>query len=212
MSSLMSLPPSVVGADDQAADSHEVPVEQDKMTIRPLGAGQEVGRSCHILEFKEKRVLLDCGIHPGLNGMDALPFVDMIEADKIDLLLVSHFHLDHAGALPWFLQKTTFRGKCFMTHASKAIYRWLLSDFIKVSNISTEQMLYTEQDLEASMDKIETVNFHEEREVNGIKFWAYNAGHVLGAAMFMIEIAGKQDWMIIANIFLILSKDKKKCM
>ena len=26
--------------------------------------------------------------------------------------------------------------------------------------------------------------------MNGIKFWCYNAGHVLGAAMFMIEIAG----------------------
>lgn len=26
--------------------------------------------------------------------------------------------------------------------------------------------------------------------MNGIKFWSYNAGHVLGAAMFMIEIAG----------------------
>jgi hypothetical protein len=41
-------------------------------------------------------------------------------------------------------------------------------------------------DLEAAMDKIETINFHEEKEVNGIKFWCYNAGHVLGAAMFMI--------------------------
>lgn len=51
-------------------------------------------------------------------------------------------------------------------------------------------MLYTESDLEASMDKIETINFHEEKDVLGIKFWAYNAGHVLGAAMFMIEIAG----------------------
>lgn len=51
-------------------------------------------------------------------------------------------------------------------------------------------MLYTEADLEASMDKIETINFHEEKDVLGIKFWAYNAGHVLGAAMFMIEIAG----------------------
>ena len=45
-----------------------------------------------------------------------------------------------------------------------------------------------EQDLETSMEKIETINFHEEKEVNGIKFWAYNAGHVLGAAMFMIEV------------------------
>lgn len=51
-------------------------------------------------------------------------------------------------------------------------------------------MLYTEADLEASMDKIETINFHEEKDVLGVKFWAYNAGHVLGAAMFMLEIAG----------------------
>lgn len=40
------------------------------------------------------------------------------------------------------------------------------------------------------MDKIETINFHEVKEVAGIKFWCYHAGHVLGAAMFMIEIAG----------------------
>ncbi|XP_059473453.1 cleavage and polyadenylation specificity factor 73 [Neocloeon triangulifer] len=164
--------------------------ESDLLSIRPLGAGQEVGRSCIMLEFKGKKIMLDCGIHPGLSGMDALPFVDLIEADEIDLLLISHFHLDHCGALPWFLQKTKFKGRCFMTHATKAIYRWLLSDYIKVSNIATEQMLYTEADLESSMDKIETINFHEEKDVLGVKFWAYNAGHVLGAAMFMIEIAG----------------------
>jgi len=164
--------------------------ESDLMKITPLGSGQEVGRSCHVIQFKDKKIMLDCGIHPGLTGMDALPFVDCIEADQIDLLLISHFHLDHAGALPWFLQKTTFRGKCYMTHATKAIFFWLLSDYIKVSNISTDQMLYTESDLEAAMDKIETINFHEEKEVEGIKFWCYNAGHVLGAAMFMLEIAG----------------------
>lgn len=58
------------------------------------------------------------------------------------------------------------------------------------SNISADDMLYTETDLEESMDKIETINFHEVKEVAGIKFWCYHAGHVLGAAMFMIEIAG----------------------
>lgn len=169
----------------------QVPAEEsDQLIIRPLGAGQEVGRSCIMIEYKGKKIMLDCGIHPGLSGMDALPFVDLIEADEIDLLLISHFHLDHSGALPWFLLKTSFKGRCFMTHATKAIYRWLLSDYIKVSNIATEQMLYTEADLEASMDKIETINFHEEKDIMGVKFWAYNAGHVLGAAMFMIEIAG----------------------
>ena len=51
-------------------------------------------------------------------------------------------------------------------------------------------MLYTEDDIEKSMEKIETVNFHQEMDVNGVRFWCYHAGHVLGAAMFMIEIAG----------------------
>ncbi|XP_049760544.1 cleavage and polyadenylation specificity factor subunit 3 isoform X2 [Loxodonta africana] len=164
--------------------------ESDQLLIRPLGAGQEVGRSCIILEFKGRKIMLDCGIHPGLEGMDALPYIDLIDPAEIDLLLISHFHLDHCGALPWFLQKTSFKGRTFMTHATKAIYRWLLSDYVKVSNISADDMLYTETDLEDSMDKIETINFHEVKEVAGIKFWCYHAGHVLGAAMFMIEIAG----------------------
>ncbi|XP_027855711.1 cleavage and polyadenylation specificity factor subunit 3 [Xiphophorus couchianus] len=168
-----------------------VPAEEsDQLLIRPLGAGQEVGRSCIILEFKGRKIMLDCGIHPGLEGMDALPYIDLIDPAEIDLLLISHFHLDHCGALPWFLQKTSFKGRTFMTHATKAIYRWLLSDYVKVSNISADDMLYTETDLEDSMDKIETINFHEVKEVAGIKFWCYHAGHVLGAAMFMIEIAG----------------------
>ena len=77
--------------------------DSDLMKITPLGSGQEVvltrlifpssgceiyptlkvGRSCHIVQFKDKKIMLDCGIHPGLTGMDALPFVDMIEADQV---------------------------------------------------------------------------------------------------------------------------------
>ncbi|KAB7507057.1 Cleavage and polyadenylation specificity factor subunit 3 [Armadillidium nasatum] len=132
--------------------------DSDELKITPLGSGQEVGRSCHYLEFKGKKILLDFGIHPALTGMSALPFVDHIDPEQIDLVLVSHFHLDHAGGLP--------------------------------CNLTTEQMLYSESDLENSMNKISVINFHEEREFNGIKFWCYHAGHVLGAAMFMIQIAG----------------------
>lgn len=165
-------------------------MDSDLLIIKPLGAGQEVGRSCIYMQFKGKKILLDFGIHPGMSGMEALPFVDFINVDEIDLLLISHFHLDHCGALPWFLTKTTFKGRCFMTHATKAIYRWILADYIKVSNNSTDQLLYNETDLKASMEKIEVVNFHEIKEISGIKFWCYHAGHVLGAAMFMIELAG----------------------
>nr|XP_054757424.1 cleavage and polyadenylation specificity factor subunit 3-like [Lytechinus pictus] len=122
--------------------------------------------------------------------MDSLPYFDLIDPEEIDLLLVSHFHLDHCGGLPYFLKNTQFRGRVFMTHASKAIYRWNLSDYVKVSNLSAERMLYTDADLQTSMDRIETVNFHQEVDLNGIRFSCFHAGHVLGACMFLIEIAG----------------------
>ncbi|CAI2351451.1 unnamed protein product [Caenorhabditis sp. 36 PRJEB53466] len=170
----------------------DVTDNSDSLHFTPLGAGQEVGRSCHLLEYKGKRVMLDCGVHPGLHGVDALPFVDFIEIANIDLLLITHFHLDHCGALPWLLQKTAFRGKCFMTHATKAIYRMLLGDYVRISKYggADRNQLYTEDDLEKSMAKIETIDFREQKEVNGIRFWPYVAGHVLGACQFMVEIAG----------------------
>jgi cleavage and polyadenylation specificity factor subunit 3 len=164
--------------------------ENDLMVIKPLGAGSEVGRSCILLEFKGKTILLDCGIHPAYSGMAALPYFDEIDPSMVDLLLVSHFHLDHAAGLPYFMEKTPFKGHVFMTHPTKAIYKWLLSDFVKVSNISVDDILFNEQDLLRSFEKIEIMDFHQEIELEGIKFTAYNAGHVLGAAMFLIEIAG----------------------
>lgn len=97
----------------------------DFLSITPLGSGHEVGRSCHILKYKGKTVMvsfhslspavsyhltapavqLDCGIHPAGKGIDALPYFDQIEADQIDILLISHFHLDHAASLPYFLEQ-----------------------------------------------------------------------------------------------------------
>ena len=44
--------------------------------------------------------------------------------------------------------------------------------------------LLTQRVLSQCLDKIETINYHEEKEVNGIRFWCYNAGHVLGAGVF----------------------------
>lgn len=134
--------------------------------------------------------MFDCGIHPAFSGMAALPYFDEIDPSTIDVLLITHFHLDHAASLPYFLEKTTFKGRVFMTHATKAIYKLLLSDYVKVSKVSVEDMLFDEQDILRSMDKIEVIDFHQTLEVNGIRFWCYTAGHVLGAAMFMVDIAG----------------------
>ncbi|KAK6947246.1 Metallo-beta-lactamase [Dillenia turbinata] len=164
--------------------------EGDELIITPLGAGSEVGRSCVYMTYKGKTIMFDCGIHPGYSGMAALPYFDEIDPSNIDVLLVTHFHLDHAASLPYFLEKTTFQGRVFMTHATKAIYKLLLSDYVKVSKFSVEDMLYDEQDILRSMDKIEVIDFHQTVELNGIRFWCYTAGHVLGAAMFMVDIAG----------------------
>ncbi|KAF7256420.1 hypothetical protein EG68_06681 [Paragonimus skrjabini miyazakii] len=168
-------------------------VDSDRLTVMPLGAGQEVGRSCILLTFKGKKIILDCGIHPGLRNKESLPFIDAIpDIQTTDLILISHFHLDHCGGLPYLLLRTGSKAKCYMTHATKAIYRYFLADFVRVSNSSgvPDQSLYTDRDIIASLDGIDTLDFHQELEVNGIKFTAFHAGHVLGAAMFLIEIAG----------------------
>jgi len=76
--------------------------------MTPLGSGSEVGRSCHIIKFKGKTIMLDCGVHPAYSGIASLPYFDEIEPSEIDILLISHFHLDHAAALPYFLEKVKF--------------------------------------------------------------------------------------------------------
>lgn len=165
----------------------------DELVIMPLGAGNEVGRSCIILKFKGKTIMLDCGVHPAYSGIGALPFFDEIDPEAVDLVLITHFHLDHAAGLPYFMEKTGFKGKVYMTHPTKAIYKWMLSDYVKVSNVantSADEALYTDVELARSYERITTIDYHQEIEVDGVRFTALNAGHVLGAAMFVIEIAG----------------------
>jgi predicted metal-dependent RNase len=50
----------------------------EEMKITMLGAGQEVGRSCCVIEYKSTTVVCDTGIHPAFSGMAALPFIDEV--------------------------------------------------------------------------------------------------------------------------------------
>lgn len=110
---------------------------------------------------------------------------------------VSHlcsFHVDHSSALPYVLSKTNFKGRVFMTHATKAIYKWLIQDNVRVSNTSSSSdqrtTLYTEHDHLSTLPMIETIDFNTTHTVNSIRITPFPAGHVLGAAMFLISIAG----------------------
>lgn len=81
-----------------------------------------------------------------------------------------------------------------MTHPTKAIYRWLIQDSVRVGNISssseTKVQMYTEVDHQNTYPMIEAVDFYTTHTISGIRMTPYPAGHVLGAAMFLIEIAG----------------------
>lgn len=165
-------------------------VDSEIMKITPLGAGQEVGRSCILLQFKGRNVMLDCGCHPGREGSDSLPFFDSIDCE-IDIILITHFHIDHCAALPYFTERTPFKGRIFMTHATKAVMKLLLADNIRLNNTDSRP-LYNDHELSNCIDKIETIDFHQTIDVQGVKFTATAAGHVLGAAMFTIVIDGKK--------------------
>ncbi|KAL6691115.1 beta-lactamase-like protein [Trichoderma pleuroticola] len=175
------------------ATATDEPVDpSDELMFLCLGGGNEVGRSCHIIQYKGKTVMLDAGQHPAYDGLAALPFYDDFDLSTVDVLLISHFHIDHAASLPYVLSKTNFRGRVFMTHPTKAIYKWLIQDSVRVGNTASNSatQLYTEQDHLNTFPQIEAIDYHTTHTISSIRITPYPAGHVLGAAMFLIEIAG----------------------
>ncbi|RFU72943.1 endoribonuclease ysh1 [Trichoderma arundinaceum] len=175
------------------ATATDEPVDpSDELMFLCLGGGNEVGRSCHIIQYKGKTVMLDAGQHPAYDGLAALPFYDDFDLSTVDVLLISHFHIDHAASLPYVLAKTNFRGRVFMTHPTKAIYKWLIQDSVRVGSTASNSatQLYTEQDHLNTFPQIEAIDYHTTHTISSIRITPYPAGHVLGAAMFLIEIAG----------------------
>jgi Cft2 family RNA processing exonuclease len=53
--------------------------------------------------------MLDCGVHPGFKGPASLPFFDSTDIDQVDVMLITHFHLDHVAAMPYVVTKTDFK-------------------------------------------------------------------------------------------------------
>ncbi|KAJ7346591.1 beta-lactamase-like protein [Mycena albidolilacea] len=163
------------------------------LSITLLGAGQEVGRSCCVLQYRGKTIVCDAGVHPAHSGMASLPFIDELDWSTVDALLITHFHLDHAAALTYITEKTNFRdgkGKVYMTHPTKALHKFMMGDFVKMSSSSSDA-LFSPMDMAMSLAFIIPVSVHQLiTPCPGISFTPYHAGHVLGACMFLIDIAG----------------------
>ena len=126
----------------------------------------------------------------GKKGFGALPSFDSlpVEPSEIDLVLITHFHIDHCASLPYLTEKIAgFNAEIYMTHATKAVMSLIVADYL---DLGAENLEFSKSDLSACLDKIQLIDFHQTKEVKGIKFTAFAAGHVLGAAMFQIELDG----------------------
>lgn len=82
-----------------------------KLRIIPLGGIEEVGKNCTVLEYGDDIVVIDLGIDfpgPDLPGIDyILPDITYLEENKerIKGLVITHGHLDHIGAISYYLHK-----------------------------------------------------------------------------------------------------------
>lgn len=61
----------------------------DEIQITMLGSGQEVGRSCCLIKYRGRTIVCDAGSHPGLPGLSALPYLDEVEWNTVDAVLIT---------------------------------------------------------------------------------------------------------------------------
>src|SRR5687768_16525522 len=99
------------------------------MKIAFHGAARTVTGSKHLLTLKNgKKILLDCGMFQGMGkDTDAFNRDFGFDASEVDVMILSHAHIDHSGLIPK-LAKDGFSGTIFCTPATKDLAAVLLED------------------------------------------------------------------------------------
>lgn len=174
-------------------------------TLRFLGAAGTVTGSRYLIEAGGRRILVDCGLFQGfkqLRERNRKPFP--ARPGTIDTVLLTHAHLDHSGYLP-ALVKGGFPGRILATEASRELCGLILPDsghlqeeearFARKRGYSRHKNptpLYTVEDAEAALARIETVPFGRRVELGGgLKAEWVPAGHLLGAAQIRLTIGDR---------------------
>jgi len=177
------------------------------MKISFHGAARTVTGSKHLLTLNNgSQILLDCGLFQGLGQeTDDLNNEFGFDPQRIDVLLVSHDHIDHTGLIPK-LVKEGFRGKIICTAATRDLAEILLYDSAEIQGYETEyinkrraaknlppyQPLYTSADVEMTMNLFETADYDQWIHVmENVEACFINAGHLLGSAAIYIKV--KED-------------------
>jgi metallo-beta-lactamase family protein len=174
------------------------------MKIAFHGAARTVTGSKHLLTLSNgKRVLLDCGMFQGLGkDTDHLNRNFGFDPTKVDVMILSHAHIDHAGLIPK-LVKEGFKGKIFCTPGTKELATVLLEDSaqiqeddIRYANKKKKMRgqpllvpIYTKEDAENACQHFEPVNYDTWFDVTeGVKAMFSDAGHIIGSACVNLKI------------------------
>ncbi len=177
------------------------------MNLSFHGADREVTGSCHLVECGGRRILVDCGMYQGGHELDEenrRPFG--FDPATIDLLLLTHAHLDHCGRLP-LLVKQGFRGRIITTAATHELAKLVLLDAASLQEKEAEwqsrkvarhgrrrkpavEPLYTVLDVLDTMDYFDgTAEYNRRiRLAEGIHATFFDAGHILGSASILLEL------------------------
>ncbi|MCA9561970.1 MAG: MBL fold metallo-hydrolase [Myxococcales bacterium] len=174
------------------------------LSITFAGAADTVTGSCHLVELNGHRILLDCGMFQGPpeiedRNAESFPF----DPGDVDIVLLSHAHLDHTGRLP-LLVKRGFRGKILSTAATRDLARVILLDSASIQaqdldraqrkgaspkELGMMDVLYTERDVFETMSRFrDPVRYEEPIDLgDGLSATYHDAGHIMGSAFIELE-------------------------
>lgn len=176
------------------------------MKIKFCGAAQTVTGSQHLLEINGKKILLDCGLYQGKRE-EAYDINRHFLFDPYELhcVILSHAHIDHSGNLP-MLYSRGFSGDIYTTSASRDLCSIMLLDSAHIQesdikyvnkrrlrkNLVPFHALYTTEDAKNVIKNFKTVSYRKKFCIDGmcekVSVEYFDAGHILGSAMMVLEI------------------------
>ncbi len=166
------------------------------MNIRFLGAVKGVTGSSHLIAYKDKKILLDCGMY---QGRDEDLNLDEFEVNpaEIDYLMLSHSHIDHTGRIP-LLVKRGFKGEIYCSKPTYDLCEIMLIDSAHIQETEAEwkskkalrqgkkavEPMYTQKDAEDSFQYFKPVQYSQIITIEeGLTIRFNDAGHILGSSI-----------------------------
>ena len=152
-----------------------------------LGGAQEVGRSATLVDSGVERMLLDYGIKINVKPTD---YPEKVKGN-LSAVLLSHAHLDHSGAIPVLFNQGR-KIPVYGLNITKLLTRMLLIDSHKIARYEGEEERYTKKDIRKTTKNFIPVKYKKTFRIGNVKVTPFDAGHISGSVMYLLEIKGKR--------------------